>query len=190
MRKGEFVSREISPCPQRSAAASRPRLPLRFNGDWWHLRPNAGELSRAASRWVACRTHRLTLRRPLPNHRMLDGFPGSWRCGGIIGNVTDGPKSGIPIAADPATVERSGFAIGLKAGFLSIAWGNRRWFGNQSEKPLAWLRDQPGWTPLLLRIVRLSRNLKDAGKVRRAVRAQASVFAFLRGARCNGPVTP
>lgn len=89
------------------------------------LQPNAGELSRAASRWVACRTHRLTLRRPLPNHRMLDGFPGSWRCGGIIGNVTDGPKSGIPIAADPATVERSGFAIGLKAGFLSIAWGNQ-----------------------------------------------------------------
>ena len=130
----------------------------------WPLRPAAGKLSRAASRRVACRTRRLTLRRPLPNHLTLDGFPGSWRCGGIIGNVTDGPKSGILIAADPATVERSGFAIGLIAGFLSIAWGNRRRFGIQPEKPLAWLRDQPGWTPLLLRIVRLSRNQKTPGR--------------------------
>lgn len=36
--------------------------------------------------------------------------------------MTDGPKSGILIAADPATVERSGFAIGLKTGYLWIAW--------------------------------------------------------------------
>ena len=57
---------------------------------------------------------RLTLGCPLPNHQVLDGSPLSWRSGGIIGNVTDGPKSGILIAADPATVERSGFAIGLK----------------------------------------------------------------------------
>jgi hypothetical protein len=117
-----------------------------------------GKSSRGAIRPGRCRTRRLTLRRPLPNHRTLDGFPGSWRCGGIIGNVTGGPKSGILIAADPATVERSGFAIELKDGRLWIAWCDRRRFGTQPEKPLAWLRDQPGWTPLLLRIVRLSRN--------------------------------
>ena len=57
---------------------------------------------------------RLTLGWPLPNHRTLDGSLLSWRHGGIIGNVTDGPKSGILIAADPATVERSGFAIGFR----------------------------------------------------------------------------
>lgn len=87
---------------------------------------------------------RLTLGCPLPNHQVLDGSPLSWRSGGIIGNVTDGPKSGILIAADPATVERSGFAIGFGAGLSAGCMGNRGRSGIKPEKPLAWHRDQPG----------------------------------------------
>jgi len=36
--------------------------------------------------------------------------------------------------------------------------GQSKQVGIEPEKPLAWHRDQPGWTPLLLRIVRLSRS--------------------------------
>ncbi len=38
--------------------------------------------------------------------------------------------------ADPATVERSGFAIGHFAGFQRAAWGSLVKFGGMSEKPL------------------------------------------------------
>jgi hypothetical protein len=77
-----------------------------------------------------------------------------------MGMRRGGPTPGALIAADPATVERSGFAIGHFAGFQRAAWGSLVKFGGMSEKPLAWHCDEPGRTPLLLRIVRLSRCRK------------------------------
>lgn len=170
------------------------------------VRPRLDKSSRGATRPGRRRMRRLTLRGPVPNHRLLDGSSASWRHGGIIGNVTDGPKSGILIAADPATVERSGFAIGFGAGLSAGCMGSRGRSRIKPEKPLAWHRDQPGWTPLLLRIVRLSRSRpqrprvgddvqkvrcrKNAGKVRRAVRVLTSEPCPLRGEAMFGPVTP
>lgn len=170
------------------------------------VRSRLDKSSRGATRPGRRRMRRLTLRGPVPNHRLLDGSSLSWRHGGIIGNVTDGPKSGILIAADPATVERSGFAIGFGAGLSAGCMGSRGRSGIKPEKPLAWHRDQPGWTPLLLRIVRLSRSRPqrprvgdDVQKVRcrkkrregEAGRSGPDIATSpLKGEAMFGPVTP
>jgi hypothetical protein len=105
----------------------------------------------------------------------MDGSPAPKRCGGVNGNVTGGPTPGALIAADPATVERSGFAIGHAAPLPTKLHGAGV-AGSEGtpEKPLAWHREQPGWTPLLLRIVRL-REPANAGKARRTRSGSASM---------------
>jgi hypothetical protein len=116
----------------------------------------------------------------------MDGSPAPKRRGGVNGNVTGGPTPGALIAADPATVERSGFAIGHAAP-LPMNLHGAVFAGSEGapEKPLAWYREQPGWTPLLLRIVRLHEPA-NAGKARRTRSGPASLRA---PAQCL-PVTP
>lgn len=87
-----------------------------------------------------------------------------------------GPTPGALIAADPATVERSGFAIGHFAEFQRAAWGSLVKFGDMSEKPLAWHCDQPGRTPLLLRIVRLFAMPQTPGRRGEPLRSFAASF--------------
>ena len=109
----------------------------------------------------------------------------NWECDGWtqIGH----PYRSRPRDCRTVRVRHRARSLGLPCDCM----GQSRQFGNEPEKPLAWHRDQPGWTPLLLRIVRLSRYRpqrprvgddaqrfavapESAGKVRRAARVLTS----------------
>lgn len=150
---------------------------------------------------------RLTLHRPLSNPSHVGWFSrvvamrgNNWECDGWT-------HIGHPYRSRPRDCRT--VRVRHPAQFASVArdcMGQSEAGRNGAEKPLAWHRDQPGWTPLLLRIVRLSRcspqrrasettrkgllwHRKDAGKARRTARVLSSRLR-LNGRGDAGLVTP